>query len=89
MSDEQEVELMKNLQYWFRNFISVLLTSAMIWIASSVNEASNTIFILKNDVANIKQTLQGDKNLKDLVMENIHELKTVNYRLDKLESDKR
>jgi surface polysaccharide O-acyltransferase-like enzyme len=89
MSNEQEEELMKNLQYWFRNFISVLLTSAMIWTASSVNEASNTIFILKNDVANIKQTLQGDKNLKDLVMENIHELKTVNYRLDKLESDKR
>lgn len=87
MSDEQEIELMKNLQYWFRNFISVLLTSAMIWIASSVNEASNTIFILKNDVANIKQTLQEDKNLKDLVLENIHNLKTIDYRLDKLEGE--
>lgn len=89
MSDEQEIELMKNLQYWFRNFISVLLTSAMIWIASSVNEASNTIFILKNDVANIKQTLQEDKDLKDLVMENIHSLKTIDYRLDKLESERK
>lgn len=80
--NEEKVSIMENS---IRTVLIALITSILIWIASSLQTASNEITVLKTDVTYIKDYLTDSKKLATIVIENNKDIEDLSKRVQNLE----
>lgn len=80
--NEEKVSIMENS---IRTVLIALITSILIWIASSLQTASNEITVLKTDVTYIKDYLTDSKKLATVVIENNKDIQDLAKRVQNLE----
>lgn len=80
--NEEKVSIMENS---IRTVLIALITSILIWIASSLQTASNEITVLKTDVTYIKDYLTDSKKLATIVIENNKDIQDLSKRVQNLE----
>lgn len=68
-----------------KTVLTVITTSILLWIGVTVQNASQSIAVLQNDVTTLKTSLENTNQIHILVIEQAQEIKSLNYRLTQIE----